>query len=51
MILIFAIPLLSLLFLSAFALDEWEEKKRKAKEETERQKRKKYFEEKLLTKR
>lgn len=45
MILIFAIPLLSLLFLSAFALDEWEEKKRKAKEE------KKYFEEKLLTKR
>ena len=40
MILIFAIPLLSLLFLSAFVLDEWEEKKRKAKEEAERQKRK-----------
>lgn len=40
MILIFAIPLLSLLFLSAFAFDEWEEKKQKAKEEAERQKRK-----------
>ena len=41
MILIFVIPLLSLLFLSAFAFDEWEEKKQKAKEEAERQKRKK----------
>ena len=32
-VLIFAIPLLSLLLLGAFALDEWEEEKRKAKEE------------------
>lgn len=38
MILIFAIPLMPLLFLSAFALDEWEEKRQKAKEEAERQK-------------
>jgi hypothetical protein len=48
--LIFAIPLLSLLFLGAFALDEWEEEKRKAKEEEEFQKEKKEFEEKYLTK-
>lgn len=33
---IFAIPLLSLLFLLGFALDEWEEEKRKAKEEEQR---------------
>jgi hypothetical protein len=33
--LIFAIPLLSLLLLGGFALDEWEEEKRKVKEEAE----------------
>lgn len=43
MILIFAIPLMSLLFLMAFILDEWEEKRQKAKEEA---KRKKEFEDK-----
>ena len=47
---ILAIPLLSLLFLLGFALDEWEEEKQKAKEEEEFQKRKKEFEEKYLTK-
>jgi DNA-binding transcriptional regulator/RsmH inhibitor MraZ len=47
--LIFAIPLLSLLLLGGFALDEWEEEKRKAKEEAEFQKEKKEFEEKYLT--
>ena len=35
-VLIFAIPLVSLLFLGAFALDEWQEEKRKAKEEEQR---------------
>lgn len=48
--LIFAIPLLSLLFLFAFVVDEWLEEKRKQKEEEEFQKRKKEFEEKYLTK-
>ena len=38
MILIFALPLMSFLFLSAFALDEWEEKRQRAKEEAKRQK-------------
>ena len=41
MILIFAIPLLSLLFVGAFTLDGWAEEKQRAKKETERQKRKK----------
>lgn len=49
--LIFAIPLVSLLLLGAFALDEWEEEKRKAKEKAEMEKRKKEFAEKYLTKR
>ena len=48
--LIFAIPLLSLLFLLAFVADEWEEEKQKAKEEAEVQKRKKEFMKKYLTK-
>ena len=47
---IFAIPLLSLLFLLGFALDEWEEEKRKAKEEEKFQKEKQEFEKKYLTK-
>ena len=47
---ILAIPLLSLLFLLGFVLDEWEEEKQKAKEEEEFQKKKKEFEEKYLTK-
>lgn len=41
MILIFAIPLLSLLFVSAFALDGWVEERQKVKKEAEKQKRKK----------
>ena len=45
---IFAIPLLSLLFLLGFALDECEEEKQKAKEEEKFQKEKKEFEEKYL---
>jgi hypothetical protein len=45
---IFAIPLLSLLFLLGFALDEWAEKKQKAKEEKEFEQRKREFEEKYL---
>lgn len=48
MYVIFAIPLLSLLFLLGFALDEWEEEKQKAKEEEKFQKEKKEFEEKYL---
>ena len=47
---ILAIPFLSLLGLLAFALDEWEEEKTKAKEEEKFQKEKKEFEEKYLTK-
>lgn len=47
--LIFAIPLLSLLFLFAFVVDEWLEEKQKQKEEAEFQKKKKEFEEKYLT--
>ena len=47
---IFAIPLLSLLFLLGFTLEEWEEEKQKAKEEEKFQKKKKEFEEKYLTK-
>jgi hypothetical protein len=50
-LIIFTIPLLSLLMLLAFALDGWEEEKQKAKEEEEHQKRKKEFVEKYLTKR
>ena len=49
LIVIFAIPLLSLFVLLAFVLDEWVEEKQKAKEEAEFQKRKKEFEEKYLT--
>ena len=41
MILIFAIPLLSLLFVGAFALDGLAKEKQKTKKEAERQKRKK----------
>lgn len=45
---IFAIPLLSLLFLAGFALDEWQEEKQKKKEEEQFQKDKREFEEKYL---
>ena len=49
--LILAIPLLSLLFLFGFVVDEWWEEKQKQKEEEEEfQKEKKEFEEKYLTK-
>lgn len=48
--LIFAIPLLSLLFLSAFVVDEWLEEKQKKEKEKEIQKRKEEFVVKYLTK-
>ena len=51
LLVIFTIPLLSLLMLLAFALDEWEEERQKTKKEKEYQKRKKEFVEKHLTNR
>ena len=39
MILIFAIPLVSFLFLGAFVLDEWETKRQKRKKEEAERKR------------
>lgn len=48
--LIFAIPLLSLLFLFAFIVDEWLEERQKRKEEEEMQKRREEFVKKYLEK-
>ena len=48
--LIFAIPLLSFLCMMAFVLDEWEEEKRKKKEEAEREKRYEKIFRNILTK-